>query len=464
MTLALDRASTWSAFQAELDGIPLVTDPTQVAKLSQDWSIFSPILTAKLAQKRADLVVCPTHLEQVLRLAKACVKHRIPITPRGTGTGNYGQAVPLYGGIVLDLSRMQQICWVKPGSARVEAGVKPLTLDKKAKEMGWEMRMIPSTFRTATLGGFVTGGSGGIGGIQFSGLAARGNVLAVQVVTLEDEPQVVELRGDALRGVNHGWGLNGIVTEVELPLAPAYPWAEWIVSFAEFESLMRFSQALAGSDGIVKKLISCHAWPIPSYFTALKSSIPEGSHCVLVMVAEPSLEPLQELVNEWGGQVCYRKTPQEASKGLTLAEFAINHTTLHARAANPNLTYIAARFPRGEAGIQAAVQVHEQFQRPEGPEVMLHIEFFRGNGTAGFSSLELVEFSTPERLEEIKAYQRTLGITFSNNHSHYIEDGMRASVQDVLDLKRWMDPYGLMNPGKTRLADPCGFGPLSGED
>ncbi len=60
---ALDRVSTGSAFQAELEGIPVVTDPTQVAKLSQGWSIFSPILTAKLAQKRADLVVCPTHLE-----------------------------------------------------------------------------------------------------------------------------------------------------------------------------------------------------------------------------------------------------------------------------------------------------------------------------------------------------------------------------------------------------------------
>ncbi|MCJ2544386.1 hypothetical protein [Thermostichus vulcanus] len=74
MTVAVHRPSTWLAFQAELKGSPIITDPTQVAKLSQDWSIFSPILTAKLSEKQADLMVCPIDLQQVLRVAKACVQ------------------------------------------------------------------------------------------------------------------------------------------------------------------------------------------------------------------------------------------------------------------------------------------------------------------------------------------------------------------------------------------------------
>ena len=65
------------------------------------------------------------------------------MTVRGAGTGNYGQCVPLHGGVILDMTRMQGIPWVKPGVARVEAGVKLAALDQKAREIGWELRIAP---------------------------------------------------------------------------------------------------------------------------------------------------------------------------------------------------------------------------------------------------------------------------------------------------------------------------------
>jgi FAD/FMN-containing dehydrogenase len=95
--------------------------------------------------------------------------------------------------VVLDLSNLQQVKWVKPGMARVEAGAKLSAIDKQTRESGWEIRMAPSTYRKATIGGFVGGGSGGVGSVTYGLLADRGNLLALRVVTMEDEPRVIEL-------------------------------------------------------------------------------------------------------------------------------------------------------------------------------------------------------------------------------------------------------------------------------
>lgn len=179
------------------------------------------------------------------------------------------ECVPLHGGVILDMTRMQEILWVKPGVARVEAGVKLAALDKKTREIGWEIRMAPSTYRTATIGGFIAGGNGGIGSIQYGLLGDRGNILALRVVTVEDEPRAIELRGDDVQKVNHAWGINGIITEVEIPLGPAYPWAEVIVTFDGFMTAAKFGQALGNADGMIKKLISVFASQIPQYFHAL---------------------------------------------------------------------------------------------------------------------------------------------------------------------------------------------------
>jgi FAD/FMN-containing dehydrogenase len=149
--------------------------------------------------------------------------------------------------------------------------VKLAAFDKQARETGWELRMAPSTYRTATIGGFIAGGSGGIGSISYGQLRDRGNLHAVRVVTMEDEPRVIELRGDDVHKVNHGYGTNGIITELEIPLGPTYPWAEVIVTFDDFMTAAKFGQALGDSDGLIKKLISINAWPIPSYFAALKN-------------------------------------------------------------------------------------------------------------------------------------------------------------------------------------------------
>jgi FAD/FMN-containing dehydrogenase len=430
----------------DLQGLELITDPTQVAKLSGDFHTFSPVLTHQLQGKVGDLVVRPAQEAEVMQVAAACAKARIPLTVRGAGTGNYGQCVPLQGGVILDMSRMNSVLWIKPGIVSVEAGAKLSAIDKQTREQGWELRMVPSTYRTATIGGFIAGGSGGIGSVTYGQLQDRGNIQALRVVTVEPEPRVIELRGDDVHKVRHAWGINGIMTQLEVPLAPAIPWAEVIVSFSDFMAAARFGQALGNADGILKKLISVHAWPIPSYFAALKGALPPGRHVALVMVAEPCLAPLADLVQEWGGQICYEKTAQEASRGVMLAEYTWNHTTLHARTIDPSLTYLQTLFP-ADPSLSLVQEMVESF----GDEVMMHLEFIRVEGVVTPAALQIVRFTTEARLNEIMRYHEERGTFIANPHTFIIEDGGRKIMDPKqVTFKEEVDPYGLLNPGKMR--------------
>jgi FAD/FMN-containing dehydrogenase len=439
-------STNWDNITSELTGIETITDPIQVAKLSLDYYHFSPVLQPKLAGKRGDLVVRPTTEAEVLQIAAICVKYQVPLTVRGAGTGNYGQCIPLNGGVILDTTRMNAIRWIKPGLACVEPGVKLAAFDKKARETGWELRMAPSTYRTATIGGFIAGGSGGIGSITYGQLRDRGNLHAVRVVTMEDEPRVIELRGDDVHKINHGYGTNGIITELEIPLGSAYGWAELIVTFDDFIRAARFGQALGDSDGLIKKLISIHAYPIPSYFAALKSYLPERKHCALLMIAESCLEPLQDLVREYNGTITYQKTAQEASKGTALGEFTWNHTTLHARSVDHTLTYLQSLFPP-DKNLTLMEHMYEHF----GDEVMMHLEFISTGGQTAPAALQIVRYTTEERLNEIIQYHEANGVFIANPHTYILEDGGRKIIDpEQLKFKELVDPYGLMNPGKMK--------------
>lgn len=447
MTATHPSATTnWDALAQAFGPIETIREPNQLEKLSKDYYYFSPVLQAQLADKVADLIVRPSREAEVLAAAKVCVEAKVPVTVRGAGTGNYGQCIPLAGGVVLDLSQMNTIKRVEPGLAWVEPGAKLAAIDRVTRETGWELRMYPSTYRTATIGGFIGGGSGGIGSITYGQLRDRGNLNAVRVVTLEDSPRVLELRGDEVQKVNHAYGTNGIITELEIPLGPAYAWAEVIVVFDEFMTAAQFGQALGEADGLIKKLISIHAWPIPSYFTALRAYLPEGKAAALLMIAEPSLALFEELVQEYGGTVTYRKSAQEASKGAPLAEFTWNHTTLHGRSADPSLTYLQTLFP-----YEADLKALEHFYTHFGDEVLMHLEYLRMGGKVCPAALQIVRYSTEARLNEIIRYHEDHGALMANPHTYLLEDGgMKQVDMNQVNFKAEVDPYGLLNPGKMR--------------
>jgi FAD/FMN-containing dehydrogenase len=167
--------------------IPHTTDPALVRQKSRDFFWYSPVLNRQLHGCSAQAVVSPRHEADVVRVAAGCFRHNVPITARGGGTGNYGQAVPLHGGVVLDMTALDTVEWQRPGKLRVGPGRKMIDIDRETRPNGWELRMHPSTKRTATIGGFVAGGSGGVGSVTWGGLREPGNVAAAHIVTTEAE-------------------------------------------------------------------------------------------------------------------------------------------------------------------------------------------------------------------------------------------------------------------------------------
>ncbi|WP_191863994.1 FAD-binding oxidoreductase, partial [Stenotrophomonas sp. AS012628] len=82
-------------------------------------------------------------------------------------------------------------------------------------------------------------------------------------------PRLIELRGKDILNVMHAYGVNGIITEVEVPTAPAHDWAERIVTFDSFTAAARFGQAFTECDGLAKKLVSIHDPRIGPYLRRL---------------------------------------------------------------------------------------------------------------------------------------------------------------------------------------------------
>jgi len=449
-----DRPTTQAA-SAEIAGslpaLEWITD-ARVERLSQDFYWFSPVLKRQLEGLRADAVVRPKTEDEIRAVVSACARQRVPITVRGSGTGNYGQCMPLHGGVILDLSAYNRLLWVKPGVARAQAGIRMMEMDRQTQPEGGELRCVPSTFRSATLGGLYGGGFGGVGSINYGPLASTGNVLGVRAMSIEPEPRAVELRAPEALLLHHVYGTNGLVLELEVGLAPAHPWLEAIVCFEHFDAAIGFADLLASAPGLVKKSVTLLASPIPDILLAaappLKDTMTPGHHAVFVLVAEFSEPGFQQLVREFGGTITLRKTAAEVrASNRTIVEYTWNHTTLHALKVDKGLTYIQSGFDAGRH-----VQQAKTLRALLGDEVPMHLEFIRSKeGAMTCSGLQLVRYTSDERLDEIMQIHRDHGVYIANPHVYMVEDGKQGQVNpDVVATKMRFDPGGLLNPGKLR--------------
>ena len=431
---------------AALGDIPVITESKVVRRRSRDFFWYSPILNEQLDGKSADLIVAPRNEADIIRTASACARHRVPITVRAGGTGNYGQAVPLKGGVLLDISALTGIEWIRPGHLRVGAGAKMNAIDAETQTKGFELRMHPSTKRTATIGGFVAGGSGGIGSVTYGGLREHGNILAARIVTMEEEPRVIELRGDAAQKINRAYGTTGIITALEMPLAPAWKWIDVVVAFDDFMDAAAFGFEAALADGLVKKLLAPVTWPLPSYFGALKPHCPDGKSILIAMIAEASLESFKALLGSRGRITL--ETPTDDSPGqVPLYEYTWNHTTLQVLKSDRSVTYLQCLYPQDRL-LEKVAEMRELF--PD--EVLQHLEFIRFGGRVTCSGLPVVRFKDADRLNEIISLHEQRGVHIANPHVFTVEDGSRYKRADVdqLGFKHEVDPHGLLNPGKMR--------------
>src|SRR5205807_3339353 len=158
----------------------------------------------------------------------------------GAGTGNYGQSVPLYGGILVDMRRLNRIVALAEDNVEVEAGAVWEDVEVAARNVGRELRIMPTTYHIATVAGFLAGGSGGLGAVTYGRTWDNHNFQSLDLLTADDPPRSLRLEGDELRFVLHTYGTAGIVTRLRLPLIPMHDWQGWYATFDTFDDCYTF--------------------------------------------------------------------------------------------------------------------------------------------------------------------------------------------------------------------------------
>lgn len=443
-----ERAIDWAAFRAEIAGIRIYDDPKQVELRSRDYFWYSPILNEQLDGVTGDLVVLPQDQDEVKRVAAAVARHRIPLTIRGGGTGNYGQCVPLEGGVILDITRLEKVIETGEGRVRCEAGIRISRLDDAARETGQELLMYPSTRQMATIGGFLAGGSGGIGSLRHGMLRDPGNVTYVKVVTVEPEPKTIELHGEEIQKVQHAYGTNGIVTELELALTKATDWLHCAALFDGYDTALRFAQG-AQEEGLDCYLLTTVERRFAPYYRKFGDLLPEDRDAVFAMVAPEAMGRFRDKADGMGGRISFAMTkPEIREAGLQPAyECGWNHTTLQALKADKGWTYLQVAYPQPfDPDL-----VMQQMTR-YGDEIFWHHEMARMGGHIQIFALPLVRWRGKDAMYDLIAeLEEKDGCTIYDPHTVTIEDGGMKEIDSAqIDFKKRADPYGLMNPGKTR--------------
>jgi len=440
---------------AELTGDParVITHAATVGRLSRDFYWYSPVLKELLDGKVADVVVQPVSVQEIQDVLRFCHANEVPLTVRGAGTGNYGQAIPLQGGVVLDLALMDRIEGIEAdGTAVCQPGVRLGALENEARKAGWELRCYPSTIVKASVGGFLGGGSGGIGSVAHGGLRDFGTVRAIEVVTMEPEPRVLKHEGEAVHEILHAWGTNGIMTKIWLALTPAVDWAQCALAFESHEAAFDLSESIATADAWTKRLVTTFEWPIPSFFAPVKNIVAEGKAMVFMMIAASQLSALEEAAKNAGGEITFSAPYDGLRSTPLLSDYTWNHTTLWAIKADEAWTYLQCGFDPVQARSQFA-----QLKARYGEDFLLHLEFMKnGSGVVIPGAIPLVRFTTAERLNEMIDFCRAIGVFVANPHVNHVEGGGRYRQDHVqLIAKRRYDPKGLLNPGKMASYQPA---------
>ncbi len=439
-----------AGLKARISGVRTEENPALVKQKSRDFFWYSPVLKRQLDQVVADIVVSPTSEAEVVQTLAACHALGIPVTPRGTGTGNYGQAMPLSGGVLLDLAGFNKVKEIGAGRYVAEPGAIMARIDDETRAHSrQELRLHPSTYQTASIGGFIAGGSGGVGSIKWGGLRDWGNIIRLKVATMETSPRLLEFTGEDLHKVAHAYGTNGIITEVEMPLGPTYDWVDVIIGFESLRAATEFANAVGEQDGLALKNLSVFAAPAPhDYFLRHRKFLPRDSHLVVVMAADFAVDALTAYVRRFrGAELLLRSdtlSPEDA-KGLPPAyELGWNHTTLRALRVDPAITYLQVLYPFPDQ-VELVEAIHRRF----GEELIAHLEFVRFDGKITCFGLPLLRFTTEERLDEIIAIHEEMGAPIFNPHRYTLEEGgMKQTDETQLAFKREADPQGLLNPGK----------------
>jgi len=173
-----------------------------------------------------DFVVHPETAQQVAEILKIANTHGIPVIPWGGGSGSQGGALPIYGGIVLDMKRMNKILAVDPVSmtVTVEVGINTQHLEWEMEKLGFSTMHFPASIACATLGGFIAHRGTGVLSTKYGKIEDM--IMSLEVVTPTGEiintlPVPRHASGPSLTELYLGSeGTLGVVTQATMKIHP----------------------------------------------------------------------------------------------------------------------------------------------------------------------------------------------------------------------------------------------------
>ncbi|MEM7304036.1 MAG: FAD-linked oxidase C-terminal domain-containing protein [Pseudomonadota bacterium] len=177
-----------------------------------------------------ELVALPQSHQQIVDCVACCNKHNIPLTTRGRGTGTTGASVPLKGGIVLSLERMNEIIDFDAGNrtVRVQTGITNRELQNFLQEKGYFWAPDPSSADFCTIGGNLACNAAGPRAVKYG--TTRDNTLQLKAISGEGKSIVTGTRTskgvvglDLTRLIIGSEGTLAIITEAELKILPLSP-------------------------------------------------------------------------------------------------------------------------------------------------------------------------------------------------------------------------------------------------
>ena len=424
--------------------LEVLDNPYDLKRLSKDFYNYSPVLKKILDNCIADIVVRPKNINSVIAVAKACWSFDTPLTLRGGGTGNYGQAVPLKNGVVMHMNNFNRIekYFPETGFVKVQSGCLMSDLNKELEKNGRELRLLPSTWKTATIGGFISGGSGGIGSVKWGFLRDPGNLISLEAVNVDANPKLLKLDTKESESLNHAYGTNGIITSLLLATDIKRVWYSLVIDCKEFKTTIDLLQKLTAA-AIDLKLVAILEKEIveqmPSWFKA--KSI---THKVLIKATLGGLRTIEYICKKSKLEVVNLGNESELENDIS--DLVWNHTTLQMRSKDKNWTYLQMLLPFNEE-----YQFIDHLKGIFDNKILWHLEAVSQQGVPRIAAIPVFKWTNENELNKIIDQCRKYGAIIFNPHVLTVEEGGLGVIDaDQVKTKLEYDPKGLLNPGKLQ--------------
>ncbi|HYG33986.1 MAG TPA: FAD-linked oxidase C-terminal domain-containing protein [Clostridia bacterium] len=275
-------ASTLSNLKRLLPRSELSFDPAVLAEHAGDkW----------FAAHQPDVVALPESTKSVATLLRFANRHKIPVTARGAGHGYVGGCVPVRGGIVLSLARMNRIKEINAADfvAVVEAGVNTQKLQEEVEKHGLFYPPDPASKKESAIGGNIVTNAGGPRCLKYG--VTRDYVLGLEVVLADGT--IVRLGGRTHKNKTGfelhrlfvgSEGLLGVVTEATLKLLPLPPYRACLaVGFAEMRDAVRSLHAILGAGFLPAALELADSFTLAAAYKRTKSERLRGCRAHLIV-------------------------------------------------------------------------------------------------------------------------------------------------------------------------------------